>query len=51
MLSKTCKTAIKAVIYRTSKETTEERSGVKEIAKQINVVCTPVKDGLAYLIG
>ena len=36
MLSNTCKTAIKAVIYLASKEDSGERSGVKEIAKYIN---------------
>lgn len=37
MLSKTCKTAIKAVIYLASKDGSDEKSGVKEIAKYINV--------------
>ncbi len=36
MLSNTCKSAIKAVIYLASKEEAAERSGVKEIAKYIN---------------
>lgn len=36
MLSNTCKTAIKAVIYLASREESGERSGVKEIAKYIN---------------
>lgn len=35
MLSLTCKTAIKAVVYLATKDTTEEKSGVKEIAKHI----------------
>ena len=36
MLSKTCKTAIKAVIYLCSKFDTEENSGIKEISEFIN---------------
>ncbi len=36
MLSNTCKTAIKAVIYLAAKEETGEKSGVKEIAQYIN---------------
>lgn len=36
MLSHTCKTAIKAVIYLASKEESGDKSGVKEIAKFIN---------------
>lgn len=36
MLSNTCKTAIKAVIYLGSKEVTGEKLGVKEIAQFIN---------------
>ena len=36
MISNTCKTAIKAVIYLASKEESGERSVVKEIAKHIN---------------
>lgn len=36
MLSLTCKTAIKAVIYLASKPGTEERSGIKEIAENID---------------
>lgn len=36
MISNTCKTAIKAVIYIASKEESGDRSGVKEIAKYIN---------------
>jgi Rrf2 family protein len=36
MLSNTCKTAIKAVIYLASKEESGEKSGVKEIAQYIN---------------
>lgn len=36
MLSNTCKTAIKAVIYLGSKVESDEKSGVKEIAKYIN---------------
>lgn len=36
MLSNTCKTAIKAVIYLASKEGLGEKSGVKEIAQFIN---------------
>ena len=36
MLSNTCKTAIKAVIYLSSKEETGEKLGVKEIALYIN---------------
>lgn len=36
MLSITCKTAIKAVIFLASKEETGERMGVKEIAHFIN---------------
>ena len=36
MLSNTCKTAIKAVIYLASKEVTGEKLGVKEIAHYIN---------------
>lgn len=36
MLSKTCKTAIKAVIYLASKEETGEKLGVKEISQDIN---------------
>jgi Rrf2 family protein len=36
MLSNTCKTAIKAVIYLASKEETGEKTGVKEIAQYIN---------------
>lgn len=36
MLSNTCKTAIKAVIYLASKEESGEKSGVKEIAQYID---------------
>jgi len=36
MLSVTCKTAIKAVIYLASKYESEERAGIKEIATYIN---------------
>jgi len=36
MLSNTCKTAIKAVIYLSSKFDTEENAGIKEIAEYIN---------------
>ena len=36
MLSNTCKTAIKAVIYLASKEDTGEKLGVKEISNYIN---------------
>lgn len=36
MLSNTCKTAIKAVIYLASKDENGEKMGVKEIAQQIN---------------
>ena len=36
MLSNTCKTAIKAVIYLASKDENGEKMGVKEIALQIN---------------
>lgn len=36
MLSKTCKTAIKAVIYLCSKFDAEENAGIKEIAEFIN---------------
>ncbi len=36
MLSNTCKTAIKAVIYLASKENSGENAGVKEIALYIN---------------
>lgn len=36
MISKTCKTAIKAVIFLASKEASGEKSGVKEIAQRIN---------------
>jgi Rrf2 family protein len=36
MLSKTCKTAIKAVIYLCSKFDSEENAGIKEIAEFIN---------------
>ncbi|GAB1446784.1 Rrf2 family transcriptional regulator [Flammeovirgaceae bacterium] len=36
MLSNTCKTAIKAVIYLASKDESGEKSGVKEIARFIN---------------
>lgn len=36
MLSNTCKTAIKAVIYLCSKFEKEENSGIKEIAEFIN---------------
>ena len=36
MLSNTCKTAIKAVIYLASKEETGEKFGVKDIAQYIN---------------
>ena len=35
MLSNTCKTAIKAVIYLASRPGSEENSGVREIAKHI----------------
>lgn len=37
MLSNTCKAAIKAVIYLASKDESGVKSGVKEIAKYINV--------------
>ncbi len=36
MLSNTCKTAIKAVIFLCSKFDTKENSGIKEIAEYIN---------------
>jgi Rrf2 family protein len=36
MLSVTCKTAIKAVIYLASKYETEENAGIREIAENIN---------------
>lgn len=36
MLSYTCKTAIKAVIYLASKSGQDEKSGMKEIAEHIN---------------
>ena len=36
MLSKTCKTAIKSVIYLSSKFGTQENAGIKEIAEFIN---------------
>jgi Rrf2 family protein len=36
MISNTCKTAIKAVIYIASREESEDRAGVKEVAKFIN---------------
>ena len=36
MLSLTCKTAIKAVIYLASKFNSGERAGIKEIAELIN---------------
>ena len=36
MLSLTCKTAIKAVIYLASKFDSEEKSGIKEIAEYID---------------
>ncbi|HEY0668851.1 MAG TPA: Rrf2 family transcriptional regulator [Sphingobacteriaceae bacterium] len=36
MLSYTCKTAIKAVIYLASKSTQSDKSGIKEIAEHIN---------------
>ncbi|HUH73524.1 MAG TPA: Rrf2 family transcriptional regulator [Chitinophagales bacterium] len=36
MLSNTCKTAIKAVIYLASKEESGENAGVKEISQYIN---------------
>ena len=36
MLSNTCKTAIKAVIYLSSKFDTEENAGIKEISEFIN---------------
>lgn len=36
MLSKTCKTAIKAVIYLCSKFDTEENAGIKEVSEFIN---------------
>ncbi|KAA9038029.1 Rrf2 family transcriptional regulator [Ginsengibacter hankyongi] len=36
MLSNTCKTAIKAVIYLSSKFDTEENAGIKEISELIN---------------
>ena len=54
MLSLTCKTAIKAVIYLASKYESEEKSGIKEIAEYINasehtvgkVLQTLVKEGV-----
>ena len=36
MLSHTCKTAIKAVIYLSDKSRQEEKAGIKEIAESIN---------------
>lgn len=36
MLSNTCKTAIKAVIYLSSKFDTKEKTGIKEISEFIN---------------
>lgn len=36
MLSQTCKIAIKAVIYLSAKSAEGERTGIKEIAEQIN---------------
>ena len=54
MLSLTCKTAIKAVIYLASKFDTGEKSGIKEIAEFIDasehtvgkMLQTLVKDGV-----
>lgn len=37
MLSNTCKTAIKAVVYLGSKDGANEKVGVKEIAQNLNV--------------
>ena len=37
MLSNTCKTAIKAVVYLCSKYETQENASIKEIAESINV--------------
>src|ERR1019366_7984262 len=36
MLSNTCKTAVKAVIYLSSKFDTDEKSGIREIAEYID---------------
>ncbi|WP_124642002.1 MULTISPECIES: RrF2 family transcriptional regulator [Amniculibacterium] len=36
MLSLTCKTAIKAVIYLSGKSSEGEKTGIKEVAEQIN---------------
>src|SRR3546814_703653 len=36
MLSHTCKTAIKAVIYRSSKSQNDDKAGIKEISGRIN---------------
>lgn len=36
MLSLTCKTAIKAVIYLSNKSKSAQKVGIKEVAKQIN---------------
>lgn len=36
MLSLTCKTAIKAVIYLSNKSKSDQKTSIKEIAKQIN---------------
>ena len=56
MLSLTCKTAIKAVIYLASKYESGEKSGIKEIAEYIDasehtvgkMLQTLVKEGVIY---
>ena len=48
MLSLTCKTAIKAVIYLASKFESEEKSGIKEIAEYINASEHTVGKAVSY---
>ena len=50
MLSLTCKTAIKAVIYLASKFNSGERAGIKEIAELINASEHPVGKMLQILV-
>ncbi|HZJ19031.1 MAG TPA: Rrf2 family transcriptional regulator [Pricia sp.] len=50
MISNTCKTAIKAVIYIASREESGDRSGVKEIAKYIDASKHTVSKTLQNLV-
>lgn len=50
MLSSTCKTAIKAVIYLSNKSKSGQKAGIKEVAKQINASEHTVGKALQKLV-